>query len=869
MLALSISFAFAQDTMSYAHRETSVIPYALRGKKDVQHLDLSYTQIRTLPSWLSELKQLKSINLSGVNTLHPVDAAKVLSTCTSLENVIWNDARLLYIPVPLMKCKKLNKLEVANNAITEIPKNINQVPLKYLNIANNLIDSLPDNISLISELKQLDFSFNPGIANSFNYQLLSELPQLTNLKLEGAFFLPEEVGRMKRVHHLSLKHSNFANLPAKIIELKALKSIDLYGCRNLKLDIAIEQLEACHQLTTLSIGHPLLQQIPFNIIKLKHLQTLKIRHSCFDRFPNSFKKLRISTLDISHSKINDPVSFFSLLEEMYSIKTLKLNNMLFGKVEWEAFLGNLDTLSIRNCGLSQRHFSANKVGYFDGVGNEISSEGLRKVNSAKHNITQPYHRHSYGKKITANKVLLEDSSLYTFKKRIYASVGEIVDLPNGLRLNIPGEAFLDKNGKVIQEEVDLHCTMMMHPSQYLDLGFPLWDQNRLGLHFLKALKIEVYYLNEKAYINQKKPIQCTYDVIVPNDWKAFKYDFFQKRWETQETFIDQCKIDQDPNPSDQFKAITLGNPLVRKSAEMTVKRAPVYLKLKHNRRRKTLNFDLEPAYSYLPSYLPGVNQNVFAFPDLKVYKNIRWNYMGDSLLKDLHDLVILDPEARPEKIGRKSTFSFTTTSILDIYVHPDEKKDYYLMNICLPQDTLQIPVLPALAFTQPKKIQKWHQKRYQKYTKLKEKRYEKWGDLDSSFFKSLQRQQYKIEAASKSLRDTIFSNPTVENDNPQVRYRFNIDAPGWYGLARNLNFNNLEKHSPKFSIGEYENFSKFCLVYDIDKGVYYWSKTKEIPVEKNSRVFVYVSVGDQYNYAGPLNKKDNEVQLEKLKFDEK
>lgn len=846
----------------------SVIPYSVRGKKELVHLDLSNTSIRELPNWLPELIKLKSIRLNGTLNLHPVKAAKVLSQLKSLEKIEWSDARLLYFPIPLTRCQALKSIDVSNNAISELPKNIHQIQLQQLNISNNLIDSLPNNMALIGSLERLDFSYNPGMVNSYNYQLISVLPKLKYIALNGAFFIPEQIGLLKHLKSLELEFCNIANIPKKTEQLKDLESISFYASPNIKLAEAFEILESCPKIKTLTIGHPKLNQVPYNIIKLKKLKTLHVKSSCFDRFPGSFSKLKIKQLSIVDSKINDPTAFFKLIEEIVSIKVLELIHIQFGSTDWEAFLGTLDTLNIENCGLSKRHFNAQKINYLKARGNHITDDALRKLNAQNHNISEVWRRHLYTKKTTKEKFLVDDSAQFVFKKKIYASVGEIVDLPNGIRLNIPGNAFLDKNGKVILEEVDLHCSLMMHPSQYLETGFPLWDRNRNGLHFLKALKIEAYYLNEKAYINQKQPIQFTYDVFIPNDWTGYKYDFFQKRWEEITTHIEKCNIQLEATPSDEFKAIVLGSNLVNTRPKMEVKRAGVYFKLKHNRRRKTLNFDLEPDYNYLPSYLPGINQNVFAFPDLKVYKNIRWNYMGDSLIGDLTDLVLLDPEARPEKIGRKSTFSFTSFDVADMFVAPHSEKDYYVLSICKAQDTLRIPVLPSLPFTKPKKIQKWHKRRYVKYQKLKFRRYEKWSDLDSSYLKSVQKNQNRIEQQGSYLRDSIFQNTKIESPSNLVRYSFNISSPGWYGLARNLNFENTESITPEFKIGTFKNYSKVCLVYDIDRGIYYWSNTNNMQVEKNSKVFVYVRVGSQYNYAGPLNKQSAVVELEKMLLDE-
>lgn len=854
----------AQKDIDLVGWQQNHIPEKFAKNLSIESIDLSNSQIQKLPEWLPLLPNLKTLILNGTINLKPLEAAKIIAQCPSLTTLSWQSANLIFMPIPLIKSTSIEKLDLSNNGIFEFPKGFEKLPLVNLNISNNLIDSLPSEILKMKKIVTIDFSYNTGTVNSYNYILLAKLSSLKKVSIQGAFYLPNTIGLLTQIESLNLAHGNFNTVPKELNNLSKIEALDISDCKQLQLDLLFDQISNWKILKTIHLGHFKMNRIPYNINKLYGLKKVSIWNSCIEELPSSFTRLNLNTIEITNSKIINPEQVFKQVSKINSLKNITLKNITFGTSEWEAKLYKLDTLIVKNSNLTELHFKAKKIKYVDFSGNQVLASELKELNSYTLIGGISGEKIKYNSAITKDKILKEDSSLTVFKKKIYASVGEIFNLPNNIEVNVPKNGFLDINHKVVKGDVVMHFTFVKNAEELLKHNFPLHLKNNIAIDFKYIIKIEAYCEGKKVYLNQQSPI--TLKIFFPEnkDFNAYLYDYNQLRWEQKPLTSNACNLNSIEPLSDDFKAFVLENYVTKQSSNSgELNRANVYFKLKHNRRKNTLNFDMKPEYKYKSSYNLLTN-NTLAYPELKTYQNIRWNYVGDEVITDLTSLVMLDPEPEPEKINRKSTFTFTTNQIYDIYISPNPNKDNYLLKLLLANDTITLEVIPYLTIIKPKKIQKWHKKRFTKYQKRLSKRVTQWSEMDSSYFNDKYKFQQKLQKASMLSYDSLSKKEiNINHPTSKVSYSISIDKTGWIGIGKNAVINSPITIRPEFYISDKKNYSKECLVYDISTNLFYWSSSSEITVNQNGKNMVYFLIGNAYIYSAPIHKESSKINLQK------
>ncbi len=178
---------------------------------------------------LSKLKSLKKLYLYGNE--HS-SLPKSLSKIKSLEFIALNSnlkENLSSIIILLSKMEKFNALSLRAMQLTEIPKKIKLLKLKYINLDNNpnldlentfeLLSTLqletinlssskfttvPKSITKLSSLKRLDLEMVKGdFNNEKSFTILSLLTNLEELNIQGNFF-GKLNSSVEKLHHLKL-----------------------------------------------------------------------------------------------------------------------------------------------------------------------------------------------------------------------------------------------------------------------------------------------------------------------------------------------------------------------------------------------------------------------------------------------------------------------------------------------------------------------------------------------------------------------------------------------------------------------------------------------------------------------------------------
>lgn len=192
----------------------------------MHRLDFSHQNLDTLPYQISEINDLRMLNLSGNPNLNLSDALQKLKRHKNLEILILDSLQLSEIPETIKNFSNLKQLSLAYNPNLDLGKAfdlISELQLEFLNLKGNDIDELPYNITALQTLKDLNLSYNTLRAPS-NYILLGKLPKLYSLWIDHNQIetLPKTIGHLNQIRFLYLDHNVLKTLPTEMSSMQKL-----------------------------------------------------------------------------------------------------------------------------------------------------------------------------------------------------------------------------------------------------------------------------------------------------------------------------------------------------------------------------------------------------------------------------------------------------------------------------------------------------------------------------------------------------------------------------------------------------------------------------------------------------------------------
>ncbi len=208
--------------------EFKVFPYdALDSAPNLQIIDLGQNEISELGTALNSLRFLEKLDLSNNRILTIAKDIKLpyLRTITLERNY------LSAIPDFVFESSKLTSLNLFGNTISSIPATMNQLSkLEILNIGDNPITFISEDIKL-RRLEKLILDWIDLSANNSALQFIESSTLLKSLSLEHCNLeaVPKPVFTLKRLQELSLLHNEIYSLPKALRQQKRLKKVWIGG----------------------------------------------------------------------------------------------------------------------------------------------------------------------------------------------------------------------------------------------------------------------------------------------------------------------------------------------------------------------------------------------------------------------------------------------------------------------------------------------------------------------------------------------------------------------------------------------------------------------------------------------------------------
>ena len=220
----------------------------------LESLDLHGNQLTTLPRGFRRLDNLTTLNLSKncliITNLETIAEMESLRELRLAENALAGT-----FPRSLCGLRKLEFLDLHDNAITDIPGNLEEMhSLSNLNVSGNQLVSLPWNAISSIPLTELDASRN---------------------KLRGPVF-PLQSFTLTTLKFLSIASNALTSLTSTVnLTLPAIQTLDI-SFNRLK---SLPDISTCTAMTTLSASNNQLSGIPDDLVTLPQLRTVDLSYN--------------------------------------------------------------------------------------------------------------------------------------------------------------------------------------------------------------------------------------------------------------------------------------------------------------------------------------------------------------------------------------------------------------------------------------------------------------------------------------------------------------------------------------------------------------------------------------------------------------
>lgn len=184
-----------------------------------------------LQAILTGITLFVALQLSAQKEFTSLDEA--LKTPEAVKFLNLSGKGLTAVPASVIKLVNLEKLNLSNNKISVLPKELSGLKkLKSLNLTANAFTSFPVVVTSIASLEDFEISFNNILSLPKEITALAKLKRVSASKC-GLKKLPAELSKMQQLEIADLSYNDFVSIPAELTGIKNLKTLDLSFNKNL------------------------------------------------------------------------------------------------------------------------------------------------------------------------------------------------------------------------------------------------------------------------------------------------------------------------------------------------------------------------------------------------------------------------------------------------------------------------------------------------------------------------------------------------------------------------------------------------------------------------------------------------------------
>ncbi|XP_059619650.1 protein flightless-1 [Phlebotomus argentipes] len=196
----------------------------------------------------------------------------------------------------------------------------------------------------------------------------------------------EEMGKLAKLEHLSLKNNDLEKLFGELTELNSLRSLNLRHnkVKNSGIPTELFQLE---ELTTLDLSHNKLKEIPEGLEKAKNLLVLNLSHNQIDSIPTALF-IHLTDLLFLDLSSNNLETLPPQTRRLANLQTLILsdNPLEVFQLRQLPSLQNLEVLHMRNTQRNLQNFPTS----LDSLGNlaelDLAQNSLARIPDCLYNL---------------------------------------------------------------------------------------------------------------------------------------------------------------------------------------------------------------------------------------------------------------------------------------------------------------------------------------------------------------------------------------------------------------------------------------------------------------------------------------------------
>ncbi|KAJ3449384.1 hypothetical protein M0812_05531 [Anaeramoeba flamelloides] len=312
-------------------------------------LNLSNNKFTSIPLLVTNLKNLKCLNLEGNNIseiynrhihkltqLEEMNVSKnnlqsmgddLFNYLTNLKKLLIHENKLRLLPNSIDRLKKLKFLFLRSNLLAFLPNSIGKcVSLETLCISRNFLLSIPKGIHTLANLKTLSLEDNRLEALPDSLRYLTNL-EVLNLSLNRFTIFPKIICKIKNLKVLTLAHNKINYIPNCLIGLQRLVELDVNSNKIVSFP---RSLGFFPWLSNLSLAGNRIVRIPQKFFELNNYTRfggyqIDFSHNKLKKMGEIWAKLLGLTdeLDLSHNDIQKVL--IRTFERTSQVGSLKLS----------------------------------------------------------------------------------------------------------------------------------------------------------------------------------------------------------------------------------------------------------------------------------------------------------------------------------------------------------------------------------------------------------------------------------------------------------------------------------------------------------------------------------------------------------------